>query len=99
MRLLNSEVEVEVIGINVIDTLVVLLIGLAIVTNHDCLHIGSTVTVVGNVSRYLCTIHSTNPLGPVTAFFSCSDACIITSAPTEVVSTTRKLFQLSPPAV
>ena len=32
MRLLNSEVEVEVIGINVIDTLVVLLIGLAIVT-------------------------------------------------------------------
>ena len=45
MRLLNSEVEVEVIGINVIDTLVVLLIGLAIVTNHDCLHIGSTASI------------------------------------------------------
>ena len=92
MCLLNGEMEVEVVGINVIDTLVVLLISLTIVTNHDSLHVSSTITVVGNVSCYLCTIHSCSPLAPVAAFLNCSDTSIIASAPTEVVGTQHTIL-------
>ena len=94
MASINSEAEVHVVGINSADATILLYIFNTVITNHHSLDVSRAITIVGDISGNLSTIHGSAPEIPValSAIGLQIWIAVIASAPAPVVGTDHCIF-------